>query len=191
MLAKSTSWQSVEKACKPRMQVQLTQEAKIASDFLIYWCNFCGCGFVSALSVPVVRGRFFCFSGIGSARVDAESLHAACIIRNEPAFAERCCTPVHGAAAFRPRTPRFFSPRLRQVRERGLLREQPPPVHMSRIMDLPDAKARSLSPHPSREKVSEAAPVSRHAGRCIGSHAQPSAAARKSGKLRTATPSKS
>ena len=27
-----------------RMQVQLTQEAKIASDFFFYRSNFCGCG---------------------------------------------------------------------------------------------------------------------------------------------------
>ena len=39
-----------------RMQVQLTQEAKIASDFLYIRAIFAVVGFVSALSAPAMAG---------------------------------------------------------------------------------------------------------------------------------------
>ena len=39
-----------------RMQVQLTQEAKIASDFFFIGAIFAVVGFVSALSAPPVMG---------------------------------------------------------------------------------------------------------------------------------------
>ena len=71
MLTKSTDWQSVEKVCKPRsklaskgaymdvsdrrMQVQLTQEARIASDFSYIRAILAVVGFVSALRPPHVN----------------------------------------------------------------------------------------------------------------------------------------
>ena len=45
-----------------RMQVQLTQEAKIASDFLYIRAIFAVVGFVSALSAPGTSPGAFCFA---------------------------------------------------------------------------------------------------------------------------------
>ena len=76
MLTKSTDCQRDEKACKTRKQtcrqgslhgvsdrrlhVQLTQEAKIASDFSLFRAIFAFAGFVSALTGPdVFRPRIF------------------------------------------------------------------------------------------------------------------------------------
>lgn len=55
MLTKSAGCQSLEKACKPRIQVRLTLEAKIASDFFLISAIFAVVGVVSALRRAFAR----------------------------------------------------------------------------------------------------------------------------------------
>ena len=87
MLTKSTDWQSLRKPARQgskladkgaytgvsdrRLQVKLTQEAKIVSDFSSFRAVFAFAGFVSALKRRDLRGRTFCMNLSGKLEIMA------------------------------------------------------------------------------------------------------------------------